>query len=416
MKKLISFLRSMRFGIILLILVMACSLAGSLVPQDRIASWYIENYSENLGNLVVGLGMHRLFSTWYFILLISLLGLNLLLCTLIRFGSIRKTKASTIRSTENLTNGRVINREASLELRNWFANRPFRRKESDDVVTFSKNTSGFYGSFIVHLSLLLILAFGGIVLDSSTISDYQINPLETLRLDDGTLLTLTSFRIVDDAGRTEYASIIDITSPDGFTSSQREIMVNHPYTFRSNKYYQFNYGVCGSITTINALTGGWDVFYLSERSFLSEDNRTGIWYEALFPAYVLDEHGHISPLVMQTMSYPDPVYYVLISDETNREAKFMFPGDSVQIGEIEFIFNAPAYYSGIRVKRVPHPFLELLYVSFMLMVFGFWLCFFHRPVIVAIGLESYKVGGLDDGVPLEIEAFLSDIKETHIQC
>ncbi|MCL2046002.1 MAG: cytochrome c biogenesis protein ResB [Oscillospiraceae bacterium] len=414
--KFVAFLRSMKFGIILLILVMACSLAGSLVPQDRADSWYMENYPNNMGNLVVGLGINRLFSTWYFVTLIGLLSINLLFCTIIRFGRIAKTRDSLISSMKNMTNGKNISNEEAIELKNMFAEKKYKSSEANDVIVYSKNSLGFYGSFVVHLGLLLILVFGGLVLKMSTVIDYNVNPSETITLEDGTLLTLESFRIEDETGRTEYASIINVSTPSAQSSIQREIKVNHPFTHRSHKYYQHSYGISGSITATNIKTGGWDTFYLTERSFLSGEGGRGIWYEALFPAYVIDDDGHITPLVMQTFIYPDPVYYVLVADGGGRTARFMLPGDSVQIGDVEFTFNAPAYFSGIRVKEVPHPFLELLFASFILIIIGFWLCFFHLPTLVGIGKDKYKTAGSNDGVQLEIEAFLKANKETSTQC
>ena len=409
MRKFIAFLRSMKFGVILLILVMACSLAGSLVPQDRALTWYIDNYPGNLGSLIVGLGVHRLFSTWYFVTLISLLGLNLLLCTVIRIRHIGAIRESALMAAASLSNVTKLDSKAAGELSSWFSGKRYKKSEINGIAVFTKNMHGYYGSLIVHFSLLLILIFGGIVLSMSKVTDYTLTPKEILTLDDGTVLILDSFRITDDAGRTEYASIIQVASPSGAQSGQREIKVNHPLTFRSYKYYQFNFGSCGSITATNTETGGWDEFYLTQRSFLSSGSGMGIWFEALFPGYVYDEHGHITPLTMTTPIYPDPVYYVLVSDESGREAKLVFPGEVIQVGDIEFSFNEPAYYSGIRVKRVPHPFLEFLFASFGLMVFGFWLCFFHLPTIVAIGQNSYKTGGLNSGISIDIEAFLENL-------
>ena len=44
MKKLLNHLRSMRFGIVLLILIAALSVVGSVIPQERTADWYAEVY------------------------------------------------------------------------------------------------------------------------------------------------------------------------------------------------------------------------------------------------------------------------------------------------------------------------------------------------------------------------------------
>ena len=43
MGKVFQTLRSMRFGILLLCLIAACSVAGTLIPQDREIAWYAQN-------------------------------------------------------------------------------------------------------------------------------------------------------------------------------------------------------------------------------------------------------------------------------------------------------------------------------------------------------------------------------------
>ena len=411
MKGSLTFIRSMKFGLILLILVILCSLAGSLVPQDRPPAWYIDSYPNGIGTFVTSLGIHRLFGTWYFIALIGLLCVNLSFCTFVRLTGISKIKDNALLAAEDMRNAHEIGVEAASELRERLGNMRFKQREANGVIVFYKNTSGYYGSFIVHLSLLLILVFGSLVLWLSEVTDYTLVPNETKVLEDGTQLTLDSFRVFDDTGRTDYAGSIRVRSPDGRESGSQEIKVNHPFSFRSYKYYQHSFGTCGSVTALNTLTGGWDVFYLTERCFLSSDRGVGVWFEALFPAYVTDEHGHITPLAMQTVIYPNPVYYVLVSDTDGLTARFVFPGETILIGSIEFTFNDPAYFSGIRVKRVPFLMMELLFASFVLMTLGFWLCFFNLPVVVTIGEDSYKTGN-HNGIRLEIERFLNDLKES----
>ena len=52
----------MSFGIAILVLVMLCSLAGSLVPQDRAEAWYVQNYPK-AGTLILKLGINNLFQS-----------------------------------------------------------------------------------------------------------------------------------------------------------------------------------------------------------------------------------------------------------------------------------------------------------------------------------------------------------------
>ena len=44
MKKIFNYLRSMRFGILLLALIGICSVVGTVIPQGREIAWYAQNY------------------------------------------------------------------------------------------------------------------------------------------------------------------------------------------------------------------------------------------------------------------------------------------------------------------------------------------------------------------------------------
>ena len=90
MKKVLSFFRSMTFGMILLVIVMALSLAGSLIPQQEAAMTYVNAYGSQTAMLLLGLGFTDIFHTWYFYTLEILLCLNLLLCSILRFPKTRK--------------------------------------------------------------------------------------------------------------------------------------------------------------------------------------------------------------------------------------------------------------------------------------------------------------------------------------
>ena len=86
MKKVLSFFRSMTFGMILLVIVMALS----LIPQQETAMTYVNAYGSQTAMLLLGLGFTDIFHTWYFYALEILLCLNLLLCSILRFPKTRK--------------------------------------------------------------------------------------------------------------------------------------------------------------------------------------------------------------------------------------------------------------------------------------------------------------------------------------
>ncbi len=101
MKKLWNLLRSMRFGLILLALVAACSVLGSVIPQGRDVAFYAQTYRGAHGVILL-LGLHRIFTSWYFAVLLALLCLNLTLCSVVRVRRVAKGGGSPVAEAARL--------------------------------------------------------------------------------------------------------------------------------------------------------------------------------------------------------------------------------------------------------------------------------------------------------------------------
>ncbi len=331
MKKAIAFLRSMRFGIVLLILIAGLSVAGSVIPQERAASWYVETYPAAHSWLFL-LQADDIFHSWYFAVLLGLLSLNLAFCTGSRLAMLIRTK------------------------------QPFPK----------------YGTFFVHLAILLTIAFGAATLYLAETVDRTCLPGEALTLDDGTTVAVESFRIEDETGKLDYASEIRVTLPDGRESERTTIRVNHPLAFGPYKVYQQTHGTAGAVNVRNDATGGTDDFVLTEPVFLSVDSVNGLWYEALYPGYVRAEDGTMTLITSTAGRYEDPVYQVLLASDGVYTPVLAFPGESVSVAGMTFSLGDSVEYPGLRIKRTP-PFVRtLLFGAFGLMIFGLFVTFFLK--------------------------------------
>ena len=281
-KKLIKFLRSMTFGMILLGLVLLCSFPGSVIAQGNSPEWYVQTYPDWHG-WILKLGLDDVFGSWYFITLLVLLGLNLTLCSLIRVRNVVKASRNAPANAASRKTKVFLASGDLEELRKLLEQRRYRKETHGDAAVYSKNAIGWYGSFLTHLAILLTLLFGAAALYLPRVTDQTCFPGERLLMEDGTAIAVESFRIEDETGKLDYASIIEICLPDGRTSGQRQIRVNHPLAFGGYKVYQQTYGTAGAITVRNLSTGGSDRFVLNEMCFLSLDGINGLWYEALYP-------------------------------------------------------------------------------------------------------------------------------------
>lgn len=407
MKKLWNFLRSMRFGMILLAVIVAVSLAGSLVPQGNEAMWYVQNFP-NAHRWIFLLGADHLFSTWYFVGLVGLLCANLLLCSVVRIGRVREAascqaeRAVAVREAAPLSEGQRKRLEDHLRAARY------RPGEAEGCTVWTKNRLGFYGSFLTHLGILLVFVVGGGVLACSDVRDYTAYPGQDTVLQDGTVLRVEDFRIEDETGKLDFTSHITVTLPDGTVDGPTEISVNYPHSFRNHKFYQQTYGTCGSIT-VEDEAGGVDTFTVDEVCFLSEDGVSGIWYEALYPGYVRDEEGNFTLITSTAGAYSDPVYQVLVCGTEGRTPVLAMPGESVEVGGLTFTFNDPISYPGIRVKTLPSAVIGALYGTFVLLIFALWLTFFHIPVAIVLRPEGYAICGTKTtGTTLELGAVLGE--------
>lgn len=416
-KKLLNFLRSMTFGMILLALILICSFAGSLIGQGNAPSWYVQTYP-NWHGMILTLGLDDVFNSWYFITLMALLCLNLTLCSLIRVRRIVKASRLAAQNAAKRETKVYLTAAGTAQLRDFLEARHYKKAEFDTATVYSKHAIGWYGSFLTHLAILLTLLFGAAALYLPKVTDQTCMPGQAMTMEDGTTIAVDAFQIENESGELDYASIINITLPDGRSSGNQEISVNYPLAFGGYKVYQQTYGTAGAVTVRNTETGGEDRFILDEMCFLSLDSINGIWFEALYPGYVRDEEGNFTLITQTSGSYEDPVYQVLLASDGVYTPVMVFPGETVSVAGLDFIFEDPVEYPGLRIKKTPQAINALLFAAFGLMVVGLWFCFFQTPAIVVVREEGCTVAGpKPQGLEIELTALLeSEIRNEETIC
>lgn len=410
-KKLMKFLRSMTFGMILLALILLCSFPGSVIAQGNHPEWYVQTYPDWHG-VILKLGLDDVFGSWYFVTLLALLCLNLTLCSLVRIRNVVRASKNAAAASSARKTKVFLTEEGTTQLRKLLEDRHYKKEVFGETSVYSKNTIGWYGSFVTHLAILLTVLFGAAALYLPKVTDQTCFPGESLQMEDGTSIAVESFRIENEECKLDYASIIEILLPDGRSSGQKRISVNYPLSFGGYKVYQQTYGTAGAVTVRNTATGGEDRFILNEMCFLSLDSINGVWFEALYPGYIRDESGNFTLITQTSGSYEDPVYQVLVASEGVYTPVMVFPGETLSVGGVEFTFEDPVEYPGLRIKRTPEAVNKLLFAAFGLMILGLWFCFFQTPALVAVREEGYTVAGpKPQGLELELAAiFASDIR------
>ena len=392
MKKLLRYLRSMRFGILLLCLIAACSVAGTLIPQGREIAWYANTYPSAHGIILV-LRLHRVFESWYFIALLVLLCLNLSFCSLTRIRSVVRAVRSETERAAGMPDTVFLSAEGLEKLRGSLEDMHCSKDELGEITVYRKNRFGYYGTFITHLSILLTVVFGALALYTPTVTDQSCMPGESIFMPDETEIHVLDFRITDETGRLDYQSHVQVTLPDGRQSETAELKVNHPFSFGPYKLFQQTFGTAGSVTVTNLENGGTDDFLLTEQAYLSANGVTGIFYETLYPDFIRDPSGNVTLITITEGSYPNPIYQFDVISDGAFTPTLAVPGDELELMGLKFTFNPPVDYPGLRIKHVSMLCNALLIAAFAMMIAGLYFTFFHEPVLVRVDADGYAVGG-----------------------
>lgn len=411
LKKIIRFLRSMTFGMVLLLLVIACSVAGSLIVQEREPMEYVTRYGESNARLIMALQLNDVFSSVYFLILLGALCLNLTLCSIVRLPkTMRAGKALLTRAATAEAPLCSINEKQAEKVLAFFKARNYRSVTQNGRTVFFRHFAGFYGSFLTHLSILLVLAVGAAALLSAEVTDKTVLPGETLTLENGVRLTVSAFQITDEDGRLDFASMLHAETSDGLKTTEKEIRVNEPLSFGGYKIYQQTYGTAGSVRIDNLSNGASEVLSLTESCFLTLDGINGVFFRALYPGFVEAEDGSITLITSTSGNYDDPVYDILSVGDGAMTPVLAFPDETLTIGDVSFTFLEPINYPGLRIKHINEFVLGALYAVFALMVVALYMCFFMPPVAVCLTENQYGLFSPkpQTGLQIELEALLKE--------
>lgn len=401
----------MRFGIILLCLVALLSVAGSLLPQGRDMAFYVQNYPGWHG-IILLLQLNNIFYSWYFVLLLVLLGLNLSLCSLVRVFSMVKGEGELIERAAQLENTVAADPARLRRIEEHLLYRRCKKTVLDGVCIYSKNRIGRYGSFITHLAILLTLVFGAAALYLPEVTDKNCIPGESIRLPDGTEISVHSFAIENDSGQLDFESEISVCLGEDGSEKTGRIKVNYPMSHGPYKIYQQNYGTAGAITVTNLENMGSDLFVMTEASFLSLDGENGLWFRALYPDYYLNPDGSLTPVNTPSGRYEKPLYHLQLTENGEHSLQLALPGHTIELGGLRFELEAPVEYPGLRIKYTPPMVNTLLFSTFVLMILGLYITFFMQPVLLRVDDKGYAIGGAKpEAMRMELQDLLDDMED-----
>lgn len=172
--KIWNFFSSVRNGVILIVIALIASGIGTIFPQamyipanapNRDPSVYYEETYGILGKIYYQLGFHELYSSWWYMILIALIGVSLVICSLDRF--IPLYRALKIQKPKRhysfLSRQRLFSEtpdfspEDKKKVIENLKNMRYKIFEQDGQVLAEKNRFSRWGPYVNHIGLIIIL-------------------------------------------------------------------------------------------------------------------------------------------------------------------------------------------------------------------------------------------------------------------
>jgi len=379
-------LGAIKTGVILLILVVILSAAGTIILQRPAteADEMQRAYSPQVLRLLDGIGLTDVFHAWWFVLLLSLVSLSIIAASVQRFPNAWRFFSRPYKSTDETFRNALPN-HVLIPIRDEVtalsaAERAFKKagfkpehivRESSFSLFGERNRFSEMAVYIVHASLLLIF-LGGIV-DAlygwrAFVTLNRGQQSSQVQTQNGSKLELGFAVRCDGAGQENYADgtpkrwwsdlvVLDKNQP----VLRKQIVVNDPLVYRGIRFYQASYGNTGKLDKLVLTATPRDGnaphdLTIAPDQTVSLDPDTTVRLAEFIPDYVVrdgqiynrsaDVENPAAHLVVESKKSGQSVNFWLPAIpgfEQNASSPYTFEGKDLQM----------AYFTGLEVSHEP---------------------------------------------------------------
>ncbi|MDA1475025.1 cytochrome c biogenesis protein ResB [Bacillus changyiensis] len=170
--KIWNFFSSVKVGVWLIIITLSASAFGTILPQemylppDAQADTYYQKQYGLIGQIYYILGFHNLYGSWWFIILIALLGVSLVICSLDRVIPLHRAlkNQGITRNTSFMKRQRLyslteteLSEEKRIQIIETLKKRRYRVKEENKNLFAEKGRFSRWGPYVNHIGLIVFL-------------------------------------------------------------------------------------------------------------------------------------------------------------------------------------------------------------------------------------------------------------------
>jgi cytochrome c biogenesis protein len=414
----VAFFSSLKLTIFLLITLALVSIIGTVIPQNELREQYLRYYDQSTYATLKSLGFLDMYHSWWFVLILSLLAVNLIACSWKHFPRawyyfshptriLDKTLEKGVKLVWRGTLARipedpqaVLSRLPEIWPGKWHLEK--RQGEAGEEYHFSaeKGCWSRLGVYFVHLSVLVIFA-GGIIGSLFGVKGF-VNIPEGERISefytygDQKIPVKLNFEVecrdftvefYENGGPKDYTSDL-VVYQNGKPVAHKVIEVNHPLSYGGYTFYQASYGTYGGLVEVE--------LHLPSGLVLPLNLEVGR------PQRLPEKWGWIEALKVDN-NYMRMGPAVLLLRDPGRGGKpyqfwsfLRFPDfarQQAKNGEYCLFKNLEErYYTGLQVNRDPG--VWIVWIGCLMMIMGLYVAFFmsHKRLWLRLEPDPDKPG------------------------
>lgn len=433
------FFCSLKLSIFLLIGLALVSIIGTVIPQGPQRE-YLATLSETKIKLYSSLGFFDMYHSWWFILLLYLLTLNLICCSIKRLPRVWKVVSEPVKVMDDnfeksLSNVKDFKLKGSKEelkdrmasfLKAEFAEPVITEQGGEYHLFAQKHPWCRLGVYVVHLSIIIVFigaligSFFGYkayvnIPEGGSVSQVQTNSGKVIDLGFDVRCEKFSVSFYDTGAPKEFKSILSVAEKGQPVAGLQHvpIIVNDPLTYKGITFYQSSYGQSDE-----------GVFY-----YLSVRNRNGgqpIKLKARQGERLALPGGAFVSVMEATMDvrpfmrgFDGPGAQVEYTPASGNPQPFVILSDKYESfnaqhgGDLILTFDGmdQKFYTGLQVAKDPG--VGVVWLGCFLMVVGICMAFFmsHKRIWARVSDAGVTLGGSASKNPTGFEIAFDELVE-----
>jgi len=402
-----NFFASVRLAIFTLSFLALSSIIGTIIPQGESSAFYIKQYGNQLAQFFQVLDIPDMYYSWWFVGLLGILCCNLIICSLDRFPAVWKIIKADNLSIKPERLEKMSQRKLWRKVARPSADPDFsqllpgagwktesKKSENGQLFFSQKGAWSRTGVYIVHTSILLILAggvighflgFKGSVMIPETKSSSQIYSYkDSTPIDLGFEVRCDSFSIeyYDNGMPKDYMSSLTIIE-GGREVLKKDIEVNGPLTYKGITFYQSSYeGYQDFVVAVKDNGTG------ERKNFIVPFQKQMVWEEKDIRLGVINAEAMGKRVVRSKL-------WIKVG-ESAPVVEWLKDGQEITTGDDNnySITVKQMYATGLQVARDPG--VLLVYIGCGLMLLGLFIAFFmsHKRIWLSVQSEDEKTVSL----------------------